>query len=402
MGVGNWAGREFGRSSLTRLLVILLFVLVATALVIGTLPGRFITDSAGRPLPSDFLAVWSAGHMALDGQAAQAYDPALLHNVQVEIAGRPFDGRYLWLYPPLNFAPAIALALLPYSFAYIAWACGTLLLYATCICRIIESPEKRLVIGLSPVVYAAALIAQNGLLTAALFGSALLLLEDRPVLSGLTFALLAFKPQFGLLVPIALLFGGYWRAALAASIGIAGWVLIAYLLDHSIFLAFLRSLSIARHDFLQLGLAQWRKLQSLYGVIRLLGGSDAIATALGLANVMVWSAAIAFVWASNTDKWLKSALLMVGAAAVTPYLYAYDLPLLSVVVAFLWRHRPFKAWESWAVILAYLLLAVPVLFRWPAGYAATLLLACVVIGRLVLDRPRVANGAVASGRFVHE
>ena len=40
---------------------------------------------------------------------------------------------------------------------------------------------------------------------AGLFGAALVTLQQRPVLSGVLFGLLAYKPQFGLLIPVALL-----------------------------------------------------------------------------------------------------------------------------------------------------------------------------------------------------
>ena len=37
----------------------------------------------------------------------------------------------------------------------------------------------------------------NGFLTAALIGSALVVLDRRPVLAGVLFGLIAYKPQFG-------------------------------------------------------------------------------------------------------------------------------------------------------------------------------------------------------------
>ena len=44
----------------------------------------------------------------------------------------------------------------------------------------------------------------NGFLTAALFGSGLPLLPTRPVHAGALLGLLAYKPQYGLLIPLAL------------------------------------------------------------------------------------------------------------------------------------------------------------------------------------------------------
>ena len=48
---------------------------------------------------------------------------------------------------------------------------------------------------------------QNGFLNAALLGAALLALDRRPVVAGILFGLLSYKPHLGLLVPLALLAG---------------------------------------------------------------------------------------------------------------------------------------------------------------------------------------------------
>ena len=54
----------------------------------------------------------------------------------------------------------------------------------------------------------------NGFLTAALFGGALATLERRPLVAGMLFGLLAYKPQFGMLIPLVLLATGRWRVYL--------------------------------------------------------------------------------------------------------------------------------------------------------------------------------------------
>jgi hypothetical protein len=52
---------------------------------------------------------------------------------------------------------------------------------------------------------------QNQFLTASLVGGVFLTLERRPALSGILLGLLSYKPQLGVLFPVALAFGGYWR-----------------------------------------------------------------------------------------------------------------------------------------------------------------------------------------------
>ena len=50
-----------------------------------------------------------------------------------------------------------------------------------------------------------------------LLGGALVSLDRRPLIAGILFGLMAYKPQFGLMIPIALAAGGYWRSFSAAA-----------------------------------------------------------------------------------------------------------------------------------------------------------------------------------------
>ena len=55
-----------------------------------------------------------------------------------------------------------------------------------------------------PGILANAMVGQNGFVTAALFGGALICLERRPLVAGCLIGLLSFKPHLGILFPIAL------------------------------------------------------------------------------------------------------------------------------------------------------------------------------------------------------
>ena len=57
----------------------------------------------------------------------------------------------------------------------------------------------------SPAVLWNVSAGQNGFLTAALIGGMLSLMQKQPLLAGVCLGLLSYKPQFGLLFPIALI-----------------------------------------------------------------------------------------------------------------------------------------------------------------------------------------------------
>ena len=65
----------------------------------------------------------------------------------------------------------------------------------------------------------------NGFLTAALIGFALMQIDRRPVVAGVLFGLLAYKPQFGLMIPLVLLATTRWRALIAAAATVAALTL---------------------------------------------------------------------------------------------------------------------------------------------------------------------------------
>ena len=149
-------------------------------------------------------------------------------------ASTPFYG---WLYPPFFLFIAAALALMPYGAALVAWQAVTLALYLLTIWAILQSSfrgaRSATSVGVTAdplwlllaLAFPAVLInighGQNGFLTAALLGGALAMLDRRPLIAGILFGLLAYKPQFGLMIPVVLAASGRWRsfAAAAAAVG---------------------------------------------------------------------------------------------------------------------------------------------------------------------------------------
>src|SRR5262249_41568394 len=95
--------------------------------------GFFIVDRAGHGIANDFVNVWAAGRLVLDGHPAAAYDWATHRQVQEAAVAYAFDGEYRWHYPPpFLFAAALA-ATLPLVPAGLAWLAATGAAYAAAI-----------------------------------------------------------------------------------------------------------------------------------------------------------------------------------------------------------------------------------------------------------------------------
>jgi arabinofuranan 3-O-arabinosyltransferase len=180
--------------------------------------GFFIADRTGHGIANDFVNVWAAGRLVLDGHPAAAYDWTIHRQMQEAAIGHAFAGEYRWHYPPpFLFAAALA-ATLPYVPAGIAWLAATGAAYAATIRGILGARAGWLfALGFPGAIWNVT-AGQNGFLTTALIGGALALLERHPLLAGSCLGLLTYKPQFGVLFPLVLAATGRWRAFAAAAV----------------------------------------------------------------------------------------------------------------------------------------------------------------------------------------
>lgn len=335
--------------------------------------GGFLLDLKGHPLFVDFIEVWVAGRFVLQGHPAAPYDWYVHHAAQVAVIGHPVKGYLGWHYPPLFLFVAAALALLPYIPSFLTWIVSTALLYASTIWKITGRYEAALVALAMPAALGCALVGQNGFVTAAILGAALLALEKRPWLAGLFVGLMSYKPQFGLLFPILLLFDRNWRALASASAATLALTAISWLAFGSApFAAFLGHLPGTANSVLGHGTAGFEKLQSVYGLMRWLGANGAAAwIGHGTVTIVATLGAL-WLWKQPVSYSLKAAAFATAVLIATPYLYLYDFPMLAVPFAFLYRDRGFDRVEIAATIAANLLMLAFVWAALPIGPLLTL------------------------------
>jgi hypothetical protein len=359
-------------------------------LVLLHVTAQGLVDYQGRPLGTDFSQGWVGGRAALAGDPAGPYDHALHWARQKEVFG-PNAEFYGWYYPPTFLLPSAALALLPYLSALMVWLAATLALYAAAV-RAILPGHGALLMALSfPAVFINAGHANNGFLTAALFGGGLVLLPRRPVVAGLLFGLLSYKPQFGLLLPLALLASGSWRAIAAAA---ASTLLLALASIAAFGLApwqaFFDTMPFTRTVVLEQGGVGFHRLQSAFAAVRMLGGSVAFAWAVQACVSLTMAILVIAAWRRPLDDRLKAATLAVASLLATPYVFDYDLVVLAIGGAFwasLALDRGFRPWEATAMAIAW---AVPLSARniaeathLPVGFLTLLVLAALLARRVI-------------------
>jgi alpha-1,2-mannosyltransferase len=245
--------------------------------------------------------------------------------------------------------------------------------------------------------------AHNGFLTAALMGAALMQLDRRPWISGILFGLLAYKPQFGLLIPLVLIVSGRWRVLAAAAATVALLTLAVTLaFGPDVWTAFLASTKFTRTVVLEQGGTGWYKIQSVFSWVRMWGGGITLAYALQGAVTLALAATLAWLWRSRAGFALKAAALIIGCVLATPYSLDYDLMLLAPAIAYLAADGMARGFSPYEKTMLAALWIVPLIARsvpeytWIPLAVPAMALAFV----LLLRRAIIETGATqASGVF---
>jgi len=345
----------------------------------------WVYDPNGLGIPTDFINVWAAGRLVLDGVPAQAYDWDIQKQVEVAKLGQDFVGYFAWHYPPPFLFVASLLAQLPYQTAFIGWAGVSFLLFLVAMRAIVGRDFGYLLALAIPMAFINALVGQNGFLTAALIGGALYLIPVRPVLAGICLGLLTYKPQYGLLFPIVLIAAGHWRVFISAGVtavvlATASW--LAFGIES--WLAFFHWIPKFSQTFLTEGKAPWWKLQSIFSMVRYFGGSEPLGWAFQWVLTASVAVVLALIWRSRVPYTLKAAALAAGALLTTPYLFMYDMMVLAIPVAFLIRiglKSGFRGYELSALGVVVALIGCYMFTGIPTGLGATLVVSALILRR---------------------
>jgi alpha-1,2-mannosyltransferase len=400
---GDWLTRER-----IRLIAVALLLASAVGFLYLVVTAHGAVDRQGRPLGTDFSNVYAAGTYVRDGNAAAAFDPPQQYAREQAIFGNDTQ-FYGWHYPPFFLFVAAALALMPYGLALAVWQAVTLGLYLLTIRAIVASSFRVarsamtadwLLLALAfPAVLINVGHGQNGFLTTALLGGALVVLDRRPLFAGILLGLLVYKPQYGLMLPIVLAASGRWRCFAAAAATVA-LVTIATTLTFGVAVwhAFAVSTEFTRTVVLEQGNTGWYKIQSVFAWARMWGAPIPLAYAVQGAATVALGAALAWLWRGPAPFPLKAAGLCLATILATPYSFDYDMMVLAPVIAFLavdGLHRGFGPWEKSALAGLWL---VPLLARTvaqatfiPLGVPAMLVIFILILRRagfgIALPRP---------------
>jgi hypothetical protein len=314
-----------------------LAIIYAAALTHFYLAGAWIVDGSGAPLYGDFTDAWVAGWHALNADASQLYDSDKFVSIQRAMIGARDYFYPNWPYPPTFFLILAPLSKLPYANAFLTWDVATLLGCVVVVYLIVRRPPAIALVLASPFTAWNLLAGQNGFLTASLLGAALYFLEKRPAVAGVMIGCLTYKPQFGILLPVALVASRQWRAV--ASAGVATALLAAAsvaVFGADAWAAFPNA--FVEQSKLNLGAgsdSNWGYLQTVYGLSRNLNIAANAAWLIQSLTTLAVAIIVWILWQSPVRYPLKAATLSAAALVATPYAFAYDMAALAIPVAFL-------------------------------------------------------------------
>ena len=358
----------------------LILLAICTLALVGWIAASDgLIDRNSKPIGTDFSNVYAAGTLIWQGRPAEAYEPARQHAAEKAVFGGREVPFYGWLYPPFFFVVAFLVASLPYAWGLAIWLAASFAAYLAAMRAIMPRPETLLIAAAFPAVFINIGHGQNGFLTAALLGGALHWLDRRPWLAGVLIGLLAYKPQFGVLIPVALLAGGRWNTIGAAAATVAALVAVSFVtLGGGVWHAFADSMTFTQTVVLEQGGIGWEKVQSVFSAMRMWDAGVHSAYAIQIALALMLAASLAWLWQSNAVFELKASALATASLLATPYVLDYDLVVLAVAIVFFVRHGMNRGFHDYEISLLAAAWFMPLMSRAIAGVTG------IPIGLLVL------------------
>lgn len=311
----------------------------------------------------DFHTYYAAATVGLQQGWGHIYDQALIAAVQKQLVSTEVSQPFLspptvaWLVAPLT--------LLPYWAGVWLWTVFTLGSFAAVLAW---SGASRGIIRwiavlatLAPwwVMHAVSLGQVVPLVAAGVVVGWRLLRDDRDIAAGIALSLIFLKPNTAVLVPLALLVAGRYRA-------FASWLAVGGALAVIAFLLMgVQGISSYVNE-LRAPLPSGADALTLHGAMELSG-----VTAFAL-RLFIVGAVLATAFKLRSSPGMVVPLAVVGSLLTSPYLHASDLCLLSAAAWIVWEERPATAWRValpavWVVASPYLWYTThsPGLNRWP-------------------------------------
>jgi hypothetical protein len=391
---GMWAQarRGFDRRLAPETVDKLVAVFGAVFAVYAALALQFTLQGRQAYQFGDFYALWTSAVVTHQGDAAVNFDADALHLRQVAMGMNP-HGYNPFPYPPTLLLLLGPLGALPLATAFYVFMVPQFLAYLVAMGagRWREWPWT-LAAAVAPASAITLISGQTGFLSGALMVGGLRLLPTRPAMAGVLFGLLAYKPQLGVLIPVALVAMGAWRAiAAACATALAGVLASGLVYGFELWPLWAHAMIEYAHRFPPVFdyMPTIEANAAMLGAPPILGETLQIVVSL-FAAVTVWR-----VWRGGPTP-RASALLIVATFLATPHAFNYDMPMLTAALVFYVmerRRQGLDVAEAVALALAFL---TPFLMKELKGAGLPMSFAPLGLMFVLLAWPRVPENTPSS------
>jgi alpha-1,2-mannosyltransferase len=304
--------------------------------------GTAYRDPFGQLKWTDFVNIYTMGHIAWNGPSSAMYDPDAEYRRQIAIVPASAAERYLPVYPPQISLITAPLSNLSYHAAAAIWALLSITVYGVTVWlawRPLQAalPDPVLVLAAAAAFPPFWSLVMHGQTTAipivAFSAGAMALSRGRKVLAGALLGLLFIKPHFGLMLAVVVLICGEWwiLAGLAVS-AVVQAVLVSAVLGPGTWPDYLTE--ALRLAGLQDALApNPEQMHSLASITSVLPGPIAFGLWLVACAWVAWITV--GVWRSAAPLTVRMSALVLGSVLISPHVVVYDLAVLAVPLLWL-------------------------------------------------------------------
>ncbi len=382
--------------------IILVVILWMVALVVAMI-GVSARGVGAAVRVTDFAHFYTLGHLASSHQVSTLYDEAALREAHIALVPTSRGSDFPPVYPPqvaLLFAPLSALS---YEYALIVWNMLTVAAYGLIVWSAwkpvsTELPNRTLVVtaaGAFVPFLCLVLSGQNTIVILGAFWAGWLALErKRPLLAGMSFGLLAIKPQLGIPLAVVVLVGREWAmlggALLSVAVQASGvWLMLGW----GAFEGFARALpiTVSRVDALE---TKPHLSHSIRALTQILPDVVGFLLWVCLAVAVLWYTAR--VWRSQAPVRVRLGAVILASVLVSPHTMIYDVTVIAL--SLLWfgafmqeperRRHSARYWKTVHWLFAALVIQTADIIR---VQASVMLMAwlLVLVTRAVFERTAV-------------
>lgn len=330
------AQQQLVRISIIMLPVVLIFI------TLDQWPYLSDTFNRGQIFGRDAHNLWIAGRILLEeGSVKNIYDNDAFTAYQTSVTGSGI-GWNAWFYPPPALFIAALVGLMPYSVAFPVYSLIGLAAFIVAVgAPYFRRPILFLLLA-APMTSFNIIMGQNGLLSAAILIGGLRLLAYRPVLAGMLFGILTFKPILGLLIPVLLFIRKDWTTFISATLtALVINTLPALFWGAEVWALFLKDASAIQqhtlHHAIGIGMLM---IPSAFNSARLLGLDT---TSCYLVHILFTTVALVIFWyhfVHQTHKAKQSLspksilIFILATAMMSPYMHNYDFSMIEGAIIF--------------------------------------------------------------------